>query len=145
MPANGKGHKHTSYVTVMMSRLKVQTAEMRECDLEETTQRGHGNGGQAQNKIATAVRLRHKPTGLEVFINGRDQLANRKTARAALAGKLDQWLHSQETRETYAGAGRGSKVRTYNLQDSRITDHRTGAKCHRPELVLKDGRFELLR
>lgn len=128
-----------------VSRLKVQTAEMRECDLEEIMQRGKGPGGQAVNKIASAIRLRHKPTGLEVFINGRDQYNNKKTARLALAGKLDQWLHSQETRDAYAGAGRGQKVRTYNLQDSRITDHRNGAKCHRPEMVLKEGRFELLR
>jgi len=118
---------------------------MREQDLEESFQRGHGNGGQAQNKISSAVRLRHKPTGLEVFINGRDQCMNRKTARQALAGKLEAHVKSQQVRAAYAGAGRGAKIRTYNLQDRRVTDHRNGAKCNQPELILKHGKFELLR
>ena len=146
MPANGKGCKHTSYVTVIVSRLLARTGDLREHDLIETFQRGsQGAGGQNANKVNSAVRLRHKPTGLEVFINGRDQGRNRQTARQALAGKLVDWTKSQQTRAAYAGAGRGDKIRTYNLQDRRITDHRNGAKCHRPELVLKEGRFELLR
>lgn len=122
-----------------------RNAEMRETDLEESFQRGHGKGGQHQNTTDSAVRLRHKPTGLEVFINGRDQGVNRQTAREALAGKLDLWTKNQDVRAAYEGAGRGSKIRTYNLQDRRVTDHRSGAKCHRPETILKEGRFEVLR
>ena len=118
---------------------------MRECDLEESFQRGHGKGGQHQNTTDSAVRLRHKPSGLEVFINGRDQVVNRQTARECLAGKLAAWAKGQQTRAAYAGAGRGDKVRTYNLIDNRITDHRNGAKCHRPEMVLEEGCFELWR
>ncbi len=90
------------------------------------------------------MRLRHKPSGLEVAIGGRDQSVNRQTARECLAGTLAQWAKGQHTRAAYAGAGRGDKVRTYNLIENRITDHRNGAKCHRPELVLEEGRFELL-
>lgn len=146
VPSNGKGHKHTSYVVVMVSKLITRCAEMRECDLEESFQRGsQGAGGQNANKVNSAVRLRHKPTGLEVFINGRDQIRNRATARQALAGKIEQWTKSQQTRESYAGAGRGAKIRTYNMQDRRVTDHRNGAKCNQPDLILKGGRFELLR
>ncbi len=147
MPSNGKGAKHTSYVVVMVTLLRpVKNTALRECDLEESFQRGsQGAGGQNANKVNSAVRLRHKPSGLEVLINGRDQIRNRQTARECLAGKLAAWVKNQQTRASYAGAGRGEKIRTYNLADNRITDHRNGAKCHRPEMVLEEGRFELLR
>ncbi len=145
VPSNGRGSKHTSYAVVMVSQLIKRCSKMSEYDLEESFQRGHGKGGQHQNKTSSAVRLRHKPTGLEVFINGRDQGTNRQTAREALAGKLDLWTKNQEVRTTYSGAGRGSKIRTYNLQDRRVTDHRTGAKCTNPDLIFKQGRFDLLR
>lgn len=146
MPSNGRGAKHTSYVAVMVTMLRpVKTAEMRECDLEESFQRGHGKGGQNVNKVSSAVRLRHKPSGLEVFINGRDQIKNREIARQCLAGKIVQWAKSQQTRAAYSGAGRGEKIRTYKLSDSLVVDHRSGAKCHKPELILEDGRFELLK
>ncbi len=140
------GRRHTSYVAVSVTLLKpVKTVEMREADLEESFQRVGGKGGQHQNKVSSGVRLKHRPTGLEVLIKGRDQSVNRQTARECLAGKLAQWAKGQQTRASYAGAGRGDKIRTYNLIDNRITDHRNGAKCHRPEMVLEEGRFELLR
>ncbi len=146
VPSNGKGAKHTSYVAVTVSPLITHNVIFRECDLEESFQRGAQKaGGQNVNKVCSAVRLRHKPTGLEVLINGRDQGRNRQIAREALAGKVKEWAKSQHTRAAYAGAGRGDKVRTYNLKDRRVTDHRNGAKCNQPELILKQGRFELLR
>lgn len=147
MPSNGKGSKHTSYVVVMVTLLRpVKIVELKEHDLEESFQRGsQGAGGQNANKVNSAVRLRHRPTGLEVFINGRDQIRNRETARECLAGKLANWAKGQQTRVAYAGAGRGEKIRTYKLSDNLIVDHRNGAKCHRPSMVLDEGRFELLR
>lgn len=145
-PTERSGRRHTSFVNVTVNLLRApQVATMRESDLEEVFQRFSGRGGQAQNKVCSGVRLRHKPTGLEVTISGRDQVFNRRIAREALAGKLRAHQEAQRTRSAYAGAGRGDgKIRTYNLIDNRITDHRNGAKCHRPEMVLEEGKFELL-
>ncbi len=145
-PNERAGRRHTSYVTVVVTPLKTQkVVTLKECDLEETFQRFGGKGGQNQNKVCSGVRLRHKPTGIEVTISGRDQGQNRMTARSCLEAKLVQWSKSQQTRAAYSGAGRGDKIRTYNMIDNRIVDHRNGVKCHRPEMVLDEGRFELLK
>jgi peptide chain release factor 1 len=144
-PNDRSGRKHSSYVGVNVTRLREQNGDMREADLEESFQRGHGRGGQHQNKTSSAVRLKHVPTGLEVFINGRNQQSNRKTARLCLAGKVSRWLNENKAGTSHIEAGRGDKVRTYNIVDNRVTDHRTGAKCFQPESILKEGRFELLR
>lgn len=146
IPKNDRGgRKHTSYVAVVVTRLHQQNGQMVESDLEESFQRGHGNGGQHQNKTSSAVRLKHRPTGLEVFINGRSQQGNRRTARMCLAGKIKRFLDSGIKPSEFAGAGRGDKIRTYNLADNRVTDHRTNAKVHHPDNILKQGKFELLR
>lgn len=129
----------------MVTRLHSQNGQMIEADLEESFQRGHGKGGQHQNKTSSAVRLKHKPTGLEVFINGRSQMANRKTARNCLSGKIKTFLESGKSSSQYGGAGRGDKIRTYNFSDHRISDHRSNKKVHLPDLIMKDGKFELLR
>jgi peptide chain release factor 1 len=145
-PKNDRsGRKHTSYIAVVVTRLHNQNVGIKECDLEESFQRGHGKGGQHQNKTSSAVRLKHKPTGLEVFINGRSQQSNRRVARLCLSGKVKQHITDSHNRTSFTGSGRGDKIRTYNFSDSRITDHRNGAKCHRPEMVMKEGRFELLK
>ncbi len=148
IPKNERsGRKQTSYVSVLVTDLVTHGYELTESDLTEVFQRGHGKGGQHQNKTSSAVRLRHRPTGLEVFINGRSQQANRATARTCLAAKVKALLHEQAAtaRPGFQGAGRGTKVRTYNLIENRVADHRTGRKCHRPASILKEGRFDLLQ
>jgi len=141
IPKNDRGgRKHSSYVAVSVTKLQYQNNQMKESDLEESFQRGHGKGGQHQNKTSSAVRLRHKPSGLEVFINGRSQQANRKVARMCLAGKISQFIVSGSKPNNFGGAGRGDKVRTYNF-----ADHRTNAKVFTPDDIIKDGKFELLR
>ncbi len=89
---------------------------MKESELEESFQRGHGKGGQHQNTTCSMVRLRHKPSGLEVVINGRDQGVNRQTARQALAAKVAAWHRSKETRAAYAGAGRGDRSQGFQAE-----------------------------
>jgi peptide chain release factor 1 len=147
IPANDRnGHRQTSYVSVIVTNLVTYGYTLKDADIEEDFQRGRGPGGQNQNKVSSAVRMRHRPTGISVFINGRSQLMNRQTARTCLGAKVKAHFaeRAATARPGYAGAGRGTKIRTYNLLENRIVDHRTGAKCYRPELVLRQGRFELL-
>ncbi len=72
-PTETKGRRHTSMITVGVLPIKEDVwVPLKEEEIEVITQCGHGKGGQHQNKTASAVRIRHIPTGLNVFINGRD-------------------------------------------------------------------------
>lgn len=123
-----------------------------ESELAVTTQGGHGKGGQHQNKRDSAVRMRHVPTGLTVFINGRDQHANRREALRILTAKVNDYKQSQAdaqyavARKAQLGdAGRGGKIRTYNFIDCRAVDHRSGRKTPHVRRVIERGEFELLK
>ena len=152
-PANDRsGRRHTSVVSVAvlpMPEPRVQD-ELDAADVEIVTQRGHGKGGQHQNTTDSAVRATHRPTGLSVFINGRDQKQNRKTALAILAAKVvlnrereAELKYGIERRAQLGSGGRGSKVRTYNLIDNYVKDHRTGKSTRQPDRVLR-GELGLL-
>jgi peptide chain release factor 1 len=119
-------------------------------DVDITTQRGHGSGGQNQNKVESAVRVVHKPTGLTVFINGRDQYRNKQLALEIIQARLvaakkdaAQQAHNRMKMEQLGSGSRSGKIRTYNFIGSIVTDHRTGVKTHRLSEVMK-GRLELL-
>ncbi|MEN6497072.1 MAG: peptide chain release factor-like protein, partial [Thermoguttaceae bacterium] len=123
-----------------------------EAELEIATQRGSGPGGQHRNKVETAVRITHVPTGLSVYLDGgRSQHQNRVQAHRILSAKVHQYLADQ-TRAAYAerrkaqvgDGGRGDKIRTYNFIDSRAVDHRTGKKTREVHQVIGKGRFDLL-
>ncbi len=134
IPATEKqGRIHTSTVSVaVMPLYKRTTIELNPGDLEFETSRSGGAGGQNVNKVETAVRVIHKPTGLDVRSTAhRTQLKNKEAALSILQSKLqakkDEEERSQhdEKRRNQIGTGdRSEKIRTYNFPQDRITDHR---------------------
>jgi peptide chain release factor 1 len=137
-------------VAVLDVRIESSEEPLKDNELEITTKRGSGPGGQARNKTESCVRIRHIPTGLTVVIDSRDQAANKKKARQILASRVSEQLrsklsdnHSREKREQFDGGGRGNKTRTYNFIDGRVIDHRLDTKTTQIQRVMK-GDFDLL-
>ncbi len=142
----GRIHTSTASVAILPMRKK-PTIEINQGDIEMEFSRSGGAGGQNVNKVETAVRLIHKPTGIDVRSQaGRSQLKNRETAMAMLIAKLEM-LHEEEqvkkhaeTRRNQIGTGdRSEKIRTYNFPQSRITDHRIKESWHNIEEVMAGG------
>lgn len=137
-PNEKRGRVHTSTVTVALLR-EPEAAEVRldERDLEWSTCRGSGAGGQHRNVTDSAVQLRHRPSGLVVRCESeRSQHQNKATALSILRARLLEAAVEAATssrnsvRKAQLGCGaRGDKVRTYREQDGIVTDHRTGKKA----------------
>ena len=136
-PTEKRGRVQTSTVTVaVLDPDAAGAVTVREQDVDITTARGSGPGGQKRNKTETCVIATHRPSGLQVRIdNERSQIQNRRLAMQVLRARLTAADEDRRVRETndlrrqQVGSGmRGDKIRTLRVRDNIVTDHRNGAK-----------------
>lgn len=134
-PTERKGRVHTSTVTVAVLNTEVNDPTFNKDDVDITTTRGSAPGGQHRNKVETCVVATHRPSGITVRIDGRSQHQNRQLAYRVLSSKLAdvtqqraQAMQDADRKQQVGTGMRGDKVRTYRVQDDKVTDHRTGQK-----------------
>jgi peptide chain release factor 1 len=149
--AQGRIHTSTATVAVLPEADEVEVA-VNESDLRIDIFHSGGAGGQNVNKVATAVRITHKPTGMVVVCQDeRSQLKNRVKAMAVLRARLLDMKQSEQAeeiagaRKQQVGSGeRSEKIRTYNFPQDRLTDHRVdGLTVHNLPRIL-DGEIDAI-
>lgn len=139
----GRVHTSTASVAILPVRKKTSIV-INPTDLEIEFSRSGGAGGQNVNKVETAVRLIHKPTGIDVRCTSeRSQLKNREKAMSILISKLEALKeeeeakkYSKDRKDQIGTADRSEKIRTYNILQDRITDHRIKKSWHNIEKII---------
>jgi len=151
-PTERGSRSHTSIISVaVLPILEYTDIHLNPDDLEIQATKGSGPGGQHRNVTDSAIRVRHKPTKLTVFIDGRCQHQNKKKALKILTARVNaqqqeksQSSYNAKRQSQLGGGGRSNKVRTYNfIKQQRVVDHRLNTKTKRVDDVMK-GNFELL-
>lgn len=134
-PTEKRGRVHTSTVTVAVLEERDMDFKVDKRDIKYITTKGTGPGGQHRNKTESCVIAIHKPTGLSVKIDARNQHKNKALATRLLVERVREQERSASNRKRHTnrkqqvGSGmRGDKRRTYRSRDNRVVDHITGQK-----------------
>ncbi len=149
----GSGRVHTSASSVaVLPEVEDVDVGIDPGDLRIDVYRSGGAGGQNVNKVETAIRITHIPTGIVVQCQDeRSQLKNRQKALKVLKARLYDLRMSEQTSEIAAqrkqmvkSGDRSDKIRTYNFPQNRVTDHRIGLTLYNLANIMEGDLFELI-